>query len=142
MGIGAGVLQGVSVDTTGDMTPSGDLVLEDDGVTYNEPEYETPHYLIEYPDAFLVFRIQPLISELQNPRLVLYSMWGPTDFDLIDDGTGRTIISEQSGFDSTGWIINVSDVAGPLRLTNFDTDDGVDGTQAAWYPYLLVYDQY
>jgi hypothetical protein len=71
--------------------------------------------------------------------MVLNTVFGPTDFDLIDVGTGQPVVSEQSGFDSDVWYCEIGDTTERFVLTNFDTADGVDGTQAAWYPFVTVY---
>lgn len=88
----------------------------------------------------ILFSLRDRIAGLENPVITLHTQWGPTDFDLVDDIDGETIISEQSGFDNDTWLIQVSGRSGRFSLTNFSTGDGVDGTQAAWLPYVGVAD--
>jgi len=84
--------------------------------------------------------LRDYISGLDTPILIFRTVFGPTDFDLLDQQTGSTIVSEQSGFDSDTWVINVEGTSGQFTLTQFDTGNGVDGTQAGWYGYVQVVD--
>lgn len=97
-----------------------------------------PFYEVTATSDELDFDLRQDISGFDNPVLILNSIFGPTDFDLIDRNTSNAIVSEQSGFDSDVWAIDLSASSGRLRLTNFDTGNGVDGTQAGWQAIAQV----
>lgn len=74
------------------------------------------------------------VPDLQDPTIEISTVFGTTDFDLVERDTGNKITSEKSGFDSDVWLIDVQNTSGKFRLTNFDD------TQAAFYGYVKVYD--
>lgn len=123
----------------------GDPALEaTTGVTYH-PQDENgggnvAFYEINNTADEINFDLRDYIGGLDTPILVLRSLFGETDFDLEDQTTGEVIVSEQSGFDSDTWFINVDETSGQFTLTEFDTDAGVDGTQAGWYAYVELVD--
>ena len=78
------------------------------------------------------------ITGLSDPVMVARTAFGPTDFTITDRESGDIVVSEKSGFDTDVWFVDISETSGKLTIGEFDTDDGVDGTQAAWYPYVTV----
>ena len=96
------------------------------------------YYEIQAEADTIDFDVADNAQGLSEPVLVLYSTWGTVDFTLLDRNSGDPIVSELSGFDTDVWIVNLSGTSGRLRLTDFDTDAGVDGQQAAWLPFVEV----
>jgi len=75
------------------------------------------------------------VNDFDNPVMVVNTVFGPTDFDLIDRSSGSLIVGESSGYDSDVWIIDLSGTSGQYRLTNFDD------TQAAFYDSVRLFDE-
>lgn len=89
-------------------------------------------YEIQHVDDFIKIDVEQFDSSLEDAALIWNSIWGPTEFDLVDRTLNKTLISEVSGFDSDVWIFDISDGSGQYTLTNFDN------TQAGWYAYVEV----
>lgn len=81
------------------------------------------------------FNTRRYTREYNRPILTLHTIFGPTDFDVVDRSQGRTIISEVSGFDTEVWNIDITDSSPELRLTNFGD------TTAAFYPFVGVFNR-
>lgn len=96
------------------------------------------YYEIQNTTDEIQFDVREDTAGLSNPILILNSIFGPTDFSLVDRNTGEPIVAEQSGFDSDVWTIDISEASGRFSITNFNTGNGVDGTQAGWYAYITV----
>jgi hypothetical protein len=94
------------------------------------------YYEIQGTTDSIVFDVNDHIGGLNDPVMTLYTNWGETDFDLRDEINDNVIIAEQSGFDTDIWLVEVASTSGRFELTQFDTANGVDGTQAAWLPYI------
>jgi len=92
-------------------------------------------YEVQNTGDELLFDLRGMVDGLDEPVLQLNTIFGATDYNLEDRGTGNVIIAEQSGFDSDVWRIDISDTSLRFRLTQFDTGNGVDGTQAGWLAY-------
>lgn len=114
----------------------------DEGVTFHPQDEDdnlnVAYYEINDEGDRIDFNVNEYAQGLDVPILVLYSVWGATDFTLIDRATGDPIVSELSGYDTDVWMIDLSGTSGQLRLTDFDTDGDVDGTEAAWLPFVEV----
>lgn len=144
MTLGTGVIQGVAVDQVVGIRP-GDLAYEahSGAVFHGQDESQggnVPFYEIQATGDQIDINLGNIIFEMEDPALVFYTKWGETDFDVVERSEGTTIVSEQSGFDSDVWVVDAAATDGQLRITNFDTADGVDGTQAGWLPYIGVHD--
>lgn len=122
--------------------PGDGAYVEHTGAVFHAQDEQqnqnVPYYEIQGTNDEIIFEIRDNISGLANPILTLYTHWGEVDFDLIDDVDGDIIVSEQSGFDSDLWMAEVDGRSGRFKITQFDTTDGVDGTQAAWLPFIGV----
>lgn len=144
MGLSIGLIEGTDVEQLIGIRP-GDTAHEADAGVVFHPQDEgggsnVAHYEIAATDDKIEFNINQYIFPMEDPTLVLYTAWGETDFTLIERGSGEEVVAEQSGFDTDHWFADVSAVEGDLRITNFNTGDGVDGTQAAFLPYVGIFD--
>lgn len=111
------------------------------GVTYHEQtDTQTlAFYEITGTDAEIQFNISSRIEQMVQPVLFLYSHWGSTDFSVVDRLTDKTLVDEQSGGVSTNvWPVNLTETSGIYSLTNFKTNQGVDGTVAGWPAFVGV----
>jgi len=119
--------------------PGDDAYVSHSGAVFHEQNEagngNVAYYEIQNTTDEIVFTLADNMNGISNPLLALYTQWGATDFALYDDINGGAIVDEQSGYDTDIWHVEVGDTSGKLRLTDFDTDDGVDGTQAAWLPF-------
>lgn len=97
-------------------------------------------YEIQNTGDVIEIDIANQISGLATPTVTFYTQWGATDFDIVDRVDGSVIVSEQSGFDNDLWFVDVTGTSGTLQITQFDTNAGVDGTEAAWLAYIGVGD--
>lgn len=139
MSIGAGLIEGTRVSNLYDITPDADLYEGHTGMVYDGQDgsgggsigfYET-----RGEGDTLDFRVPDAARDWDETAMVFNTVFGTIDFDVQTVGAGETLVSEQSGFDSDVWVVRVPDGV-TLRLTDFDTGDGVDGQQAAIYPYV------
>lgn len=80
------------------------------------------------------FDLGEVAGDMDEPRIVITTAWGSTDFDLIDRDDSETVIDESSGFDTDVWLPSIQVTSPNLRLTDFQD------TQAAFLPYIGVYD--
>lgn len=145
MGIGAGLIQGTETDLLVGYR-EGDLAYEAHSGAVYHPQDEggggnVAFYEIQNQSDQIDLSLRSYIFDMAAPAAVFYTAWGDTDFDIIDRDVGNTLISEQSGFDSTGWVVNLQASAGNIRITNFDSPSGIDGTQAGWYPFVSIFDR-
>lgn len=97
-----------------------------------------PFYEITSTADEILFDLSDDAEQIDNPVMIARTAFGPTDFTITDRQSGDVVISEQSGFDTDVWFVDISQTSYKLKIADFDTDDGVDGTQAAWYPFLTV----
>lgn len=122
--------------------PGDAAYIDNSGSTFvaqdEQDNLNVAYYEINAEGDTIDFEVTNNAAGFELPILRLFSVWGPTDFTLVDLQTGDPIISEQSGFDNDQWIIDISGTSGRFRLTDFDTGAGVDGTQAAWLPFVEV----
>jgi hypothetical protein len=109
-----------------------DFVSQGDTIT--SPTNNLSLYEINNVGDQIDFDLVDRITGLGTPIMVVNTIFGTTEFDLIDRDNGNEILGETSGFDSDVWIINLSGTEGNLRLTNFDDQ------QAAFYPYIRISD--
>lgn len=120
--------------------PGDDAYVAHQGAVFH-PQNENnnlnmAYYEITATDDQIDFDVATQVTGLETPILALHQHWGETDYDLIDRVDSTEIIAEQSGFDNDIWFINLEGTSGKLRLTSFDTNQGVNGTEAAWLPYV------
>lgn len=119
-----------------DISPDSDNLVKYEGAVFH-PQNEQSNgnvafYEIQSQTDEIVINVEQNIDGLTNPVLIWNTAWGPTDFDLIDINTGKTVISEVSGYDSDVWIVDLTGTSGEYKLTNFED------TQAGWYAYVQV----
>lgn len=124
------------------LRPGDDAYDDNTGMVYH-PQDESgggnvAFYEIQDPTDELLFDIRDFISGFDSPVLVMNTIFGATDFALRDRNGDSVVVEEQSGFDSDVWVFDIGDASGRFRLTDFDTGNGVDGTQAGWYAYCRV----
>lgn len=122
--------------------PGDDAYNSHTGLTFH-PQDESgggniSFYEVNATTDQLEFDLATYVGRFSNPTLILNSVFGPTDFTLYDRDGPTQVIDEQSGYDSDVWIVDLSGTSGNLRLTDFDTNAGVTGTQAGWYAYVTV----
>jgi hypothetical protein len=145
MSIGAGVIGADTIDTLVGIRP-GDRAYEDHtGAVYHAQNENNngnvAHYEIQNPSDTIELDIRSYIFDMAAPTMVIYTPWGETDYNIEERTTGDVLITEQSGFDTDVWVVDVQSTDGKLDITQFDTTNGVDGTQAAWLPYTGVFDR-
>jgi len=144
--LGAGLIEGRLVDELVGIRP-GDLAYEShSGAVFhpqdeNQTDENVAFYEIQATGDQIDLAFGNYITDMVEPHAIFYTPWGATDFDVIERTTGENVISELSGFDTDFWSVDLSASDGAVRITNFDTADGVDGTQAAWLPYVNVFDR-
>lgn len=144
MGIGAGLIEGEATDSLLDATLDGEHYVSNSGAVFH-PQDESgtgnvAFWEITSESDSITFQVPLADLDFDTPVLVLRTLFGPTDFDVQESGSGSTIVSEQSGFDTDIWFVNIAGTPGEYTLTDFDTGDGVNGTQAGWYPFIVVED--
>lgn len=96
------------------------------------------YYEINATDDEIQIDLRSYIGAFDTPIAIFHTAFGETDFEIEDFATGDAFIVEQSGFDTDAWAVDLSGTSGRYVITQFDTDAGVDGTQAAWYPYVTL----
>lgn len=142
MSLGPGLIRGQPTDLLVDISPGATAYVDDQGAVFHPQDEggsgDTAYYEIQNTGDQIDFRVTRYMERLDNPFLVLYTSWGATDFQLIDRQDGAIQIDEFSGFDATGWIVNLAGTSGALRLTQFDTGT-TSGTEAAWRPYVGMF---
>lgn len=146
MSIGTGVSSGQDTDRLIAVRP-GDLGYVDHTGAVYHPQNESgnknvPYYEITSAGDEIDIDLRSYIFQLSDPHVVFYTTWGPTAFDIIERSTGDTLAGEESGFDNTGWTFDISPTDGKLRITNFDTNSPIVATEAAWYPFVQVFEQF
>jgi hypothetical protein len=124
--------------------PGDAQYVDDDGVVFH-PQNENSngnvaYYEITATGDYIDLDLRDNLAGLDRPVLFLYTQWGATDYDFEDRGANEVLVSEQSGFDTDVWAIDLINTSGRYRLTNFATSNGVDGTQAAWLPFGALQD--
>jgi hypothetical protein len=146
MSVGLGLLEGAATDKLIGIRP-GDIAYEDHTGAVYHPQNEggnqlnIAHFEITNPSDIIEIDVQPYVSDYTAATVVFFTPFGATDYDVIDPGTSNTVVSEQSGFDNDSWVVDISAYGGRLNITNFNTGDGVAGTESAWYPYVAVFDR-
>lgn len=143
--IGQGLVAGRPVTRNLAIRPGDKAYVDHTGAVYhpqdeNNTDGNIAFYEITAEGDEIDLDLRRYISDATRPHVAFYPLWGATDFDIIERATDETLVSEQSGFDTNVYVVDISGSDGQLRLTNFDTGDGVDGTEAGWYAYLDVYD--
>lgn len=120
--------------------PTDESYVSHSGATFSEQDQngnqEVAYYEINNTTDEIVFDISDKVAGLDNPVMLLHTSWGSTDYNLEDEQDNEVIIAEQSGFDTDVWIVGISGRSGRFRITEFDTSQGVTGTQAAWLPFV------
>ena len=144
MGIGAGLIIGQTVDELVSIRPGDRAYVDHAGAVYH-PQDENGNgnvafYEIQAAGDTIDLNLSRYTEPLDSPKLVLHTALGPTDYAVEDRATGRTVIDEQSGFDTDVWVFDITSTSDELRITDFDTGGQVDGTQAAWYPYVGLFE--
>jgi len=142
--LGPGLAVGVETDNFIGFRPGDTAYVDHTGAVFN-PQNDggagnIAYYEIQNTSDTIDIDVARVTRLYDNPTLVFNTVFGPTDFAVETAGGGNAIVSEQSGFDTDGWVVSVTGFADTLRLTQFDTGNGIDGTQAAWYPYINVLD--
>lgn len=133
MGVGPGLIQGVSVEGVYDISPSGAIYEGSSGLNFTaQTASNVGFYEVTSQSDSLQFRVPDIVAQYDDAVLTLNTVFGPTDFDVIEVSSGATLISETSGFDSDVWRVFTSNDGATLEVTNFDD------TTAALYPYLGV----
>lgn len=122
--------------------PGDAAYVDHTGADYH-PQDESDDDLSAYYDILntgdeIIFDVAQYKGGLKTPVMTLHTAWGATDFDLIDQINNEIVVSEQSGFSNDRWFIELEGTSGQFVLTEFDTGDGVDGTQAAVLPYVGI----
>lgn len=139
---GAGLIGGRPTYRLVGIRPDDTAYDDHQGMVYHEQdEDEVAFYEIEDTDDILDVDFSRFVSDMLEPTVVFNTAWGPTDFTIIERETDEELIEELSGFDADTWIIDLTAVDPALRITDFDTDEDVDGTQAAWLAYVGLFDR-
>lgn len=94
------------------------------------------YYEVTATGDSVTFDVADRMGAFDTPILELNSIWGETEFDLIDTVDGEAVVSEFSGFSNDVWLIDISGTSGRFRLEIADNSGSVDGTIAAWLPYV------
>jgi len=136
MGIGVGLVSGFTVDRLYDISPDGSLYDDHTGMVYH-PQDEGGNgniafYEVQNAGDTLEFTLPSEMARFDAGAIVLNTVFGSTDYDVLVPASGETVLSEQSGFDSDVWPISINLADTTLRLTNFDD------TQAGFSPYVSV----
>jgi hypothetical protein len=120
--------------------PGDDAYIDHTGAVYHAQDEndndEVAYYEIQATGDTIEFDVRDHSQGLETPTLTLHTQWGETDFNLEDRVDNEVIVAEQSGYDNDIWMVDLSGTSGRLRLTQFDTTNGVDGTKAAWLPFV------
>lgn len=145
MPLGAGIIEGTEVDQLIGFRPGDRAYIEHNGAVFH-PQNEggggnAAYYEIQNVGDNIDFTVKSYMANLEDPALVMYTQWGETDFDIIDLDNNSVLVTEQSGFGADVWAIDILPTSGEFRLTNFNTADGVDGTQAGWLPFVGLRDR-
>lgn len=139
MSIGAGIIEGASVGALYGIAPNDDLYVNHTGLTFDGQNSSgsgtVAIYEINNEGDTLDFDVPSVANEWNETLVTLYTVFGAIDFDAQYVSSGDDIIQEKSGYDSDVWRFVVDDPAAQIRLTNFDTNAGVSGQQAAIYPF-------
>lgn len=139
MSIGAGLLEGVDVVDLVDVSPDSIVYVDHQGLTYT-PQNESGSgnvalYEVNNQTDQLDVNLRRYVRDYNEPTLMLNTIFGSTDFDVYDRRQERTLLSEDSGFDTDTWMLEITDASPELRFENFDD------TQAAFYPYISIFDK-
>jgi len=122
--------------------PDDAAYLDHSGATFVEQDESgngsVAMYQIGNSDDAIEFNLTEYTRSFDHPVAVFRTVFGETDFDIRPPGDSP-IVSELSGFDSDNWMVDLRNEKKNLEITNFDTTNGVDGTQAAWYPYIGIF---
>jgi hypothetical protein len=140
---GAGLIQGREIDTFVGFRADADdsAYVNHTGATYHpqsdstsSPTNNVAYYEIQNAGDQIDINLGEVTGPMDEPRVVFYSAWGPTEFDIIDRSDSETVMGDLSGFDSDVWQVSVQITSPELRFTNFAN------TQAGWYAYCGVFD--
>jgi len=143
MGLGQGIIDGIEVSRLLGVRPGDQHYVNHNGATYT-PQNDNDNgnvalYEINDPTDEIIFKLPPeAMEEYDEVKMSFSSIFGSTDFSAYS--AGKEMVSEQSGFDSDNWIITLTTNNKQVKLTDFNTANGVDGTQAAWYPYVFIHE--
>ena len=107
------------------------FVPQDDNGNENVPYYD----MTSVGDS-ISFDLSRYMSGLDAPVATFHANWGETEFLLRDQNNAETFINELSGFDTDMFLVELEGVSGRITLEITDDDGAVDGTQAAWVPYV------
>lgn len=137
MSIGAGIIEGTKVaDLLVGIRPTDDAFNSVSGATYvpqdDNGNGNVAYYEINNETDSIEFTIPSEAQEYEEVGVTVFTVFGPTDFDVERVASGTDVISETTGFDSDVWIFSGVQAGESLRFTNFDN------TQAAFYPYIYV----
>ena len=144
MGFGAGLITGLDTDELVSIRPDDKAYVDHTGAVYH-PQDENGNgnvafYEIQASGDTIDMNLSRYIRPFQDPKLVLHTAFGPTDYAVEDRVTGRTVVDEQSGFDTDVWVFDITSSSAELRITDFDPSGQADGTQAVWYPYVSLFE--
>lgn len=115
--------------------PTDPAYVAHTGATFeSQGENGVAKYILNNTDDTIDFDVSVLSDVYEKPLIEIKTAYGPTAFDLVDRSDSSVIISDESGFDTNSWVVDISDGSTELRLTNF-TD-----TQAAIVPYVEPYE--
>jgi hypothetical protein len=144
MGLGAGLITGLDTDEVVSIRPGDGAYVEHTGAVYHpQDENDTGNvafYEIQNQGDTIDFDLRRYTRPFDDPKLMLHTAFGPTDYTVEDRVTGNIVVDEQSGFDTDVWILDITSTSSELRITDFDPGGQVDGTQAAWYPYVSLFE--
>lgn len=130
------LVEGVD-ETMIDISPTASAYDAHSGATFNAQDADNvAFYEINNEGDTVDFTLEQ-VPDMGNPTLIINTVFGPTGFEVQDRGDANaTVVSEESGYDSDVWVVDLSDAAtGELRLTNF-----TDPT-AGFYAYVTLTDR-
>jgi len=132
---GGGGQQTVRVADIRDLGLGSEFVASS-GVNFQQQDQgqrgDIAYYEIVNTSDQIDFDVSDLMYSSGDTIVEINTIWGSTEFDLIDRQDQDVVISELSGFDSDVWHADITLSSGELRLTNFAD------TQAAFQPFIKV----
>lgn len=139
---GPGLETGTKTDALFGFRPDDEAYVDHTGAVWTEQDEagggNVAYYEIQNTSDQIDIDVTRATRQFQDPTILFHTVFGPTDFSIEVTGSGSAFVSELSGFGTDVWFVNVTGRLDTLSITDFDTTNGVDGTQAAWYPYMAV----
>lgn len=137
MSIGQTVIEGQLIKQLVRIAPNDIPYVASSGVTYHPQDEgdsgDVAYYEINNQGDTIDFDLDAYTEGFDSLAIKIQTVWGSTDFDLLQRDSDSTIISDDSGYHSDVWFAFIGGLKPHLRLTNFDD------TQAAIYPYVWVF---